>query len=145
MKKVLTVFMILCLSLAYSITALAIDIEDHTVEKVSVQKEQYTTYATTPGYDRASVISYANRYATTHNPLFTDYGDADCTNYVSQCLLAGGLQTDGVWNIPGTTAGTVAWTTADGLKNYLKDYGLATKLSSWSKHGTPDPYKTWAK
>lgn len=123
----------------------AVDIQDESNDYGLRNRQEYEIYVSTPNYNRTNAISYANRYATTHSPYFTDYGDADCTNYVSQCLLAGGLQTNSVWNIPGTLGvSTVAWATADGLKNYLKDYGLATKRSSWSKDGTPEPYVTWA-
>lgn len=97
----------------------------------------------TPDYSCSKAISYANRYASKANTsgMFPDWtGDGkDCTNYVSQCLLAGGLLTDGTWNIAwGTPVKTNAWASADGLKNYLKDNELATKLSSWSKNADTD-------
>lgn len=47
----------------------------------------YNTY----GYDRAQAVAYARRWALSRNPLFYDFTGigGDCTNFVSQCLLAG--------------------------------------------------------
>ncbi len=41
-------------------------------------------------YDREAAVSYANRYWNSYNPLFRQFLD-NCTNFVSQCLLAGGI------------------------------------------------------
>ena len=42
-------------------------------------------------YDRGRAIEYARRWALSRNPLFEDFTGigGDCTNFVSQCLLAG--------------------------------------------------------
>lgn len=42
-------------------------------------------------YDRGSAVSYAHRWAYDRNPAFYDFSllGGDCTNYASQCLLAG--------------------------------------------------------
>ena len=93
-------------------------------------------------YSRVDAIAYSDKYALTVNgsPIaggYNNYGDSDCTNYVSQCLYAGGMQQDSIWNSKLYTSGTgvsttrkdsTAWTLADGLKNYLKDNKKATKL-----------------
>lgn len=46
----------------------------------------------TKTYDRARVYEYAERWANARNPLFTDYTGmgGNCTNFASQCALAGG-------------------------------------------------------
>ena len=43
-------------------------------------------------YDRNSAVEYARRWALSHNPNFYHFGGigGDCTNFVSQCILAGG-------------------------------------------------------
>ncbi len=43
-------------------------------------------------YNRANAIEYARRWALSRNPLFTDFTGrgGNCTNFVSQCILAGG-------------------------------------------------------
>lgn len=49
-------------------------------------------FATKP-YDRMRALLYASRWAFARNPLFNDYSafGGDCTNFASQCLLAGAL------------------------------------------------------
>jgi len=44
-------------------------------------------------YDRSAAVCYANRYAFKRNPRFYDFTNlgGNCTNFVSQCLLAGGM------------------------------------------------------
>ena len=43
-------------------------------------------------YDRESAVAYARKWALSHNPNFYHFGGigGDCTNFISQCLLAGG-------------------------------------------------------
>ncbi len=45
-------------------------------------------------YDRQKAISYAEKYAFSPNPkyYFFDVIGGDCTNFVSQCLFAGGFE-----------------------------------------------------
>ena len=45
------------------------------------------------GYDRDQVYLYAKKYAFNYNPKYADYNDigGDCANFVSQCLIAGGI------------------------------------------------------
>lgn len=40
-------------------------------------------------YDRLAAVKYAERWWNSYNPEFETFA-VDCTNYVSQCLLAGG-------------------------------------------------------
>ncbi len=54
------------------------------------------------------------------NPDYVGYSHADCANFVSQCLVDGGLPTDTTWNV-----GTSAWTGAYALVNYLVNNGYA--------------------
>lgn len=44
-------------------------------------------------YDGSRAVEYARRWALGRNPLFYDFsgGGGNCTNFVSQCLLAGSL------------------------------------------------------
>ncbi len=43
-------------------------------------------------YDRKKAIDYAHQWAFKRNPAFPDFEEmgGDCTNFMSQCLLAGG-------------------------------------------------------
>ena len=47
----------------------------------------------TKPYERERALEYAKRWALSRNPLFYDFtgGGGNCTNFVSQCILAGGL------------------------------------------------------
>ncbi len=50
----------------------------------------------TKRYDRENAVAYAKRWALSRNPLFENYAGigGDCTNFVSQCLLAGSCVMD---------------------------------------------------
>lgn len=43
-------------------------------------------------FDRQEAVKYADEYALSRNDKYKDYGIVDCTNFVSQCLRAGGLR-----------------------------------------------------
>ena len=45
-------------------------------------------------YDRGRAVAYARRWALERNPIFDDFtgGGGDCTNFVSQAILAGSCQ-----------------------------------------------------
>lgn len=47
-----------------------------------------------PPYDRSAAVQYAARWALSRNPVWPDFTHlgGDCTNFVSQCLYAGGKQ-----------------------------------------------------
>ncbi len=47
----------------------------------------------TTSYNRARAVEYAQRWALSRNPLFYDFtgGGGNCTNFVSQAVLAGSL------------------------------------------------------
>ena len=61
------------------------------------------------------------------------YQGADCANYVSQCLYAGGLTQDNIWrsikNSDGSFSQTSAWCNAAALANYLD---VTLNLNSYS-------------
>jgi hypothetical protein len=46
-----------------------------------------------PVYDRAAAVAYAESYALKRNPAYADL-EQNCTNFVSQCLVAGGMTVD---------------------------------------------------
>ena len=80
-----------------------------------------------------------------------NYYSNDCTNFVSQCLAAGGLKQDSTWNSKVSFSANLAhrtdstaWVNAEALKNWMKNSGVATKIGSWSKNGIPEPYPTYA-
>lgn len=49
------------------------------------------------GYDGNAAAAYAIKWAYIRNPNLYSYGQ-DCTNFVSQCLFAGGFKMDDSWH-----------------------------------------------
>ncbi|MCI8331321.1 MAG: hypothetical protein HFE78_00625 [Clostridiales bacterium] len=90
-------------------------------------------------FDDSAAQVYADKYVTKYNSSYKSYS-ADCTNFVSQCLAAGGLaQTDNWWykkGVVGTLFDTHshAWSVADDLKNYMKnDLKAERMVGQWKK------------
>ena len=48
-------------------------------------------------YNRQAAVQYANLWWNRRNPAFPNF-TVDCTNYISQCLLAGGAPMRGAPN-----------------------------------------------
>lgn len=77
------------------------------------------------GYDRNHAYDYAQAWALGRNPLFFDFhGDGgDCTNFTSQCLLAGCCQmnyTDTFgWYYISAEDRAPAWTGVEYFYNFL--------------------------
>ena len=76
-------------------------------------------------YDRKSAVEYARKWALGRNPNFADFNEmgGDCTNFISQCLLAGGgiLNYDYVrgWFYESLTKRSPSWTSVSYLQNFL--------------------------
>ncbi|WP_087973402.1 amidase domain-containing protein [Oceanobacillus rekensis] len=74
-------------------------------------------------YDRLAAVQYAERWWNSYNPAYRVF-DVDCTNYISQCLRAGGAPT---WGAPvrergwwyGTDTWSFSWAVAHSLRWYL--------------------------
>ncbi|MEG2175098.1 MAG: amidase domain-containing protein [Oscillospiraceae bacterium] len=76
-------------------------------------------------YDRRRAVEYAHRWAYFRNPQFYDFSElgGDCTNFASQCLLAG----SGVMNFTPTYGWyyrtvddrTASWTGVEYFYNFL--------------------------
>lgn len=76
-------------------------------------------------YDRLSAVLYAHRWAYSRNPQFYDYESigGDCTNFASQCLLAGGglmnFTPDAGWYYISPNQKSPAWTGVPYLFQFL--------------------------
>ena len=74
-------------------------------------------------YDREAAVWYADRWWNDRNPEYPVF-DVDCTNYVSQCLRAGGAPMHGApnrefgWWIQGSTW-SFSWSVSHSLRWYL--------------------------
>lgn len=99
------------------------------------------TYA----YSRTDAISYADQYALSRNSIYNHYS-SDCTNFVSQCMRAGGFPMDAVWwwEIRTTSSSYViresqTWRVSNDLKNYFTTYSQASIIGSWARHSSNSP------
>jgi hypothetical protein len=79
-------------------------------------------------YSTSNAISYATTWATSHNPVYANYGDdADCTNFVSQIKYAGGTainytgnQNTGWWfSFDYTKQSSRSWRIANDFRSYF--------------------------
>jgi len=75
-------------------------------------------------YNRAKVKRYAELWWNRYNPVYPKF-DVNCTNFVSQCLHAGGLpiehssQRGKGWWVQGKTNWSYSWSVAHSLMLYL--------------------------
>ena len=91
-------------------------------------------------YHRQTAANYAMRWALSRNPKFPNYsfaapnpgGGGDCTNFISQCLLAGGWPMVeggfGQWNWAwwaNSEDSSRCWSSARWFGDYIYDYGKA--------------------
>lgn len=78
-----------------------------------------------PGYDRRRALAYARRWALARNPLFYNFTGigGDCTNFISQCLLAGCCVMNCTptfgWYYRNASDRAPAWTGVQYLYNFL--------------------------
>ncbi|MBR1390481.1 MAG: amidase domain-containing protein [Lachnospiraceae bacterium] len=94
-------------------------------------------------YTASNATSYALQYALTPNSSyadFTNYG-GDCTNFISQCLYAGGKSmhygtaySGNCWYYTTSTNRSSTWTGASQFRNYVlsSNSQLNMSTSSWS-------------
>jgi hypothetical protein len=81
----------------------------------------------TKEYNRVNVQTYAAKWALARNPLFEDFSlwGGDCTNFASQCILAGSCTmnfTDTFgWYFNSTSDRSPSWTGVEYLYNFLID------------------------
>ena len=89
-------------------------------------------------YNRAAAVNYAHRWWNSNNPAYPIFQHDDCTNYISQCLHAGGAPMRGYpnrgkgWWIRGNNW-SYSWTSPHALRWYLagsKSGLTATRVST---------------
>ncbi|KGP71247.1 hypothetical protein N782_20355 [Pontibacillus yanchengensis Y32] len=74
-------------------------------------------------YDRQKAVQYANRWWNSYNPQYKHF-ENDCTNFISQCLRAGGAPMWGMHNRSkgwwySASSWSYSWTVANSLRWYL--------------------------
>ncbi len=95
--------------------------------------------------------SYAEKYALTRNTgNYPSWSSNNCTNFVSQCLRAGGATMSDTWKCRKTalTIGnfnwdiTTSWSRAQNLQERLTKSGFAKVGGTWKGITSPTTYKT---
>ena len=80
-------------------------------------------------YNRERAVEYAVRWAMSRNPLFTDFAGVggDCTNFVSQAVLAGSCQTNETptfgWYFKSDDDRAPSWTGVDAFFDFMTGSG----------------------
>ncbi|MCD8511957.1 MAG: amidase domain-containing protein [Bacillus sp. (in: Bacteria)] len=89
----------------------------------SFREDSYGSIKRNITYDRLAVVQYAERWWNEYNPNFKRF-DSDCTNYVSQCIHAGGVpmkgfpdQANGWWYK--NSQWSYSWTVAHAFRWYV--------------------------
>ena len=96
-------------------------------------------------YDRMRAVEYAKRWALSRNPLFADFtgGGGNCTNFVSQCLLAGSSVMDFAptfgWYYRTIDDRAPAWSGVESLFDFL------TKSNDFSGFSSQGPFASIAR
>jgi hypothetical protein len=76
-------------------------------------------------YDRAKAVAYAQRWALDRNPAYGDFSKmgGDCTNFISQCIHAGGASMNYTpntgWYYNSMSSRAPAWTGVEPLYRFL--------------------------
>ncbi|MDN8593504.1 hypothetical protein B2I21_18960 [Chryseobacterium mucoviscidosis] len=89
-------------------------------------------------YRRDLAVAYADRWWNAGNPAYEEF-DVDCTNYVSQCLFAGGApihytgKREAGWWYKGYVNGAEMWSYSWAVSNSLERY---LSGSSWGLSAT---------
>lgn len=80
-------------------------------------------------YERERAVEYARRWAMARNPLFTDFAGVggDCTNFVSQSVLAGSCQMNMTetfgWYFVSAENRAPSWTGVDEFFDFMTGMG----------------------
>lgn len=99
-------------------------------EREAQRGETATLPAASNPYDREAAQAYADQYALNRNDDWPDYTGqgGNCQNYVSQCLLAGGIPVDG--------NGNAVWTYDDGVHDRSGSWASVTQFRSYAENNT---------
>lgn len=95
-----------------------------------------STLASGGQYDFLAAVSYAQKWANSYNPAYRNWGSsADCTNFVSQCVVAGGkYMVEPTWAYSSATQSR-SWTVVDDFRTAMLNLGYGTAYSSSTYKG----------
>lgn len=93
------------------------------IPKISQEENRFNEGRQHIVYDRLEAVKYAEYWWNSYNPAYQKF-DVDCTNYISQCLRAGGAPMRGIptrnkgWWYQGNNW-SFSWAVAHSLRWYL--------------------------
>ena len=121
-------------------SSFAAEVAQHTVE-IKLDENSAVPMATST-YDGGAASSYALKYALNYNTNYANFNGqgGDCTNFISQCLKAGGISqhvgtaySGNCWFYKTSTNRSSTWTGAEQFRKYVT--GSSSKInmptSSW--------------
>lgn len=78
-------------------------------------------------YSKADALAYALKYWANYNTDFMNFDGmgGDCTNFVSQCINAGGLAMNDNWYHHSLSSYSKTWIHSEYLRDYLINSGIA--------------------
>lgn len=116
-------------------------------EREEKQGETAPLLAADEPYDRVAALAYADQYAMSRNPDWSDFSSSggNCQNYVSQCLLAGGIPVDPYGNMiwtygDGNNVRSGSWASVSQFLQYASNntgFGLVTLVNAPYYTGQP--------
>ena len=119
-----------------------------------VQGEEQPSVTAGHSYDRGAAVAYARQWVGARSDSWPDYSrnGGNCQNFVSQCLLAGGIPMDiyspGIWkwygstpnNLPQMAGRSGSWSSVGDFLEYAQNnsgYGLAAVADAPYYSGRP--------
>lgn len=100
-------------------------------------------------YNRDAAVAYAERYTKWYriwNPSYYYYSSGDCTNFVSQCLYAGGIKMTDKWyayrNKKGKFIRSDSWSLVEPMRRYFVNWKYIKQISFISFNGGGFSYQT---
>ncbi len=111
-------------------------LEEEEFEYIDQQEDEEVGERISFEYDRLKAVQYAEKWWDSYNPAYKKF-EVDCTNYISQCLHAGGAPMRGV---PNRSKGwwmnnnnwSYSWSVANSMRWFLPSakVGLRAKVVS---------------
>ena len=102
-------------------------------------------------YTPSAAINYSESWWNGFNPRFYNYGTSDCCNFISQCLLSGGMSMTSTWQTQYNSTSssqfagsysksTLAWMCTSDFMNYWVSQGRhLTRITSLEQAGSGNP------
>lgn len=117
--------------------------------KETQKKEETYPYLRASSYNTIAATNYALQYALNPNPNYFDFTSlgGDCTNFISQCLFAGGINmhygealSNNCWYYRNNGDRSSSWTLANGFRQYINSSlsTISMSDSNWSSVSSGD-------